>query len=75
VIRVQNVQTVQIVQAVSEVQWIKAVNVLNCLNDLPSINSGPDTFGKLSVTLSPSMGELAEGNDLNQADEGGFDVN
>ena len=29
---------------------------------LPSRNSGPDTFGKLSVTLSPSMGEPVEGN-------------
>jgi choline monooxygenase len=36
--------------------------LLEHLEPLPSINSGPDTFGKLSVTLSPSMGAPAEGN-------------
>ncbi len=37
-------------------------DLIGHLEPVPSINSGPDTFGKLSVTLSPSMGEPAEGN-------------
>ncbi len=37
-------------------------DLIERIEPLPSINSGPDTFGKLSVTLSPSMGEPAEGN-------------